>query len=143
MRTLALVFVSLLFSTLAYAKPADVPASVLGEWRGRYICSQGVTALKLTVSRKPDGKVAARFDFGPVPENPTVPTGSYLMAGVFDAKTRRLNLRGVKWLDDRSGYMMVDLDGHVSKSGDAYTGRVPDFPGCTIFDLRRAEPLTS
>jgi hypothetical protein len=139
MRAAALVFALLFLAGPAGAKPTGLE-TVLGEWSGRYDCGQGVTSLKLVVSKTPKGRMAARFSFGPVPENPTVPKGAYAMEGSFDAKTRRLQLRGVKWINQPSNYFMVDLDGRVSEAGDRYSGTVPA-AGCTVFELRRAEAL--
>lgn len=124
----------------ASAEAAPGPPSIVGEWRGRYECGQGVTALTLTVTEIRDGKVKARFDFGPLPENPLVPVGAYLMEGRLDARTRRLTLRAGKWIKAPFGYFTVDLDGHVDASGERIAGMVPA-AGCTVFDVARREPL--
>ena len=50
-------------------------------WQGTYICSQGLTAVTLTLDIKQDGEVSAIYEFGPVPSNPSVPEGSFEMTG--------------------------------------------------------------
>jgi hypothetical protein len=120
---------------VAVGKTPARPA-VLGNWHGKYVCVQGVTALNLRIIESPSGGIAATFRFGPLPENPSVPKGSYLMEGSFEAKSRRLVLKGVRWLDDSSGYLMVDLDGLLATNGQRISGKVP-FAGCSNFMLER------
>lgn len=113
---------------------------ITGEWRGSYICAQGETALKLTVTPAKAGAIEARFAFGPLPKNPEVPKGAYAMQGTFDPASRRMVLNGVKWIDAPFMYVMVDLDGRMNVDGNLITGKVPG-PGCTIFELRRDAQL--
>jgi hypothetical protein len=124
----------------AAAEAAPKPFSVIGQWRGTYVCGQGETALTLTVSDAGGGKLKARFDFGPLPENPLVPVGAFLMDGRLDARTGRIALRAGKWIDQPANYFTVDLDGYVEASGDHITGVVPA-AGCSVFDLKRGEAL--
>ena len=121
--------------------PPGKPA-VLGEWHGKYICTQGVTALKLSIAEGPKGRITATFRFGPLPENPEVPRGLYAMEGSYEVKTRRLRLKGTQWIDASSGYSMVDLDGNMDAPGQRLSGKVP-FPGCTRFELERDAPFVS
>jgi hypothetical protein len=117
-------------------------SAIAGEWRGSYICAQGETALKLTVTPVKTGAIEARFDFGPLPKNLEVPKGVYAMQGTFDPASRRMVLNGVKWIDAPLMYVMVDLDGRMIAAGDLITGKVPG-PGCTVFELRRDAQLAS
>jgi hypothetical protein len=114
--------------------------AITGEWRGSYICAQGETALKLTVTPATTGAIEARFDFGPLPKNPEVPKGAYAMQGTFDPASRRMVLKGVKWIDAPFLYVMVDLDGRMNAAGNLITGKVPG-PDCTVFELRRDAQL--
>jgi hypothetical protein len=122
------------------AEAAPKPSSIVGEWRGKYACGQGVTALTLTVSELQGGKLKARFDFGPLPENPQVPVGAFEMSGQLDAKTRRVSFRAGKWIKAPANYFTVDLEGYVEASGNRITGVVPS-AGCSVFDLARGEAL--
>jgi len=137
------VFVALAWAMLLTSAHAQQASSVAGEWSGKYICGQGITALKLNVSQKPDGALSATFNFGPLPENPTVPTGAYRMEGSFDPQTRKVKLRGVKWIDAPDNYVMVDLDGRMDVDGSRMSGLVPEWPGCTNFEVRRGPALIS
>lgn len=137
-------FVIVLCGGAANAAPPSALArpSVIGGWHGKYVCAQGVTSLRLGITRQPKDRIAATFRFGPLPENPAVPVGSYKMEGSFDPKTRRIQLKGIKWIDATSGYLMVDLDGRLDPKGLRLTGKVP-FPGCTWFDLERDAEIVS
>lgn len=126
---------------LAFA-PAASAQDVTGDWTGRYICNQGVTALHLIIQNadKP-GAIVATFSFGPPPENPGVPKGTYVMRGKYDRTAYRVTLEGQRWIKQPDGYVMVGLDGRMSADGDRIVGRVPDMDGCTNFELRRTSPL--
>jgi hypothetical protein len=117
------------------------PPAIAGEWTGKYICTQGVTALRLTIAQGQGQAITATFNFGPLPENPEVPKGAYRMEGAYDPATRHMKLSGVKWIDAPPDYVMVGLDGRMTQSGDAIVGDVPDLFGCTDFEVRRPAQL--
>ncbi len=132
MRIFLLSVMALVISGVAEA----APKSVLGVWVGKYICGQGITRLTLDVRADKGNRVKATFRFGPVKENPSVPLGSYRMSGTYSALTRRIDLKGVEWVDRPLGYEMVDLRGSMSADGLALKGDVP-FVGCSVFELTR------
>lgn len=135
-RLLPIWLAAALLTPIAHAQ------DVTGDWTGKYICGQGITALHLTIQKVSAGKmIAATFSFGPLPENPDVPTGSYTMRGTYDAASRRVRLTGEKWVDAPDGYIMVPLDGYLSTSGQKISGRVPDAFPCTDFEVWRPQQL--
>lgn len=124
--------------------PGASAKEIAGVWSGKYICTQGVTALRLELVDTGSGRVKATFRFGPLPENPLVPEGAYTMTGWFDPVGRRLVLRRDAWLSQPSGYVMVDLDGRLVPSGDLITGQIVTdaMTSCTWFQVvRRDEPI--
>ena len=132
------IIIAVLF-TLA---PLSYAQDITGEWAGRYICNQGVTALHLTIQKTGAGKgVTATFNFGPPPENPDVPKGAYAMRGAYDPASRRIKLEGERWINQPFGYLMVGLDGKVAQTGEKITGYIPDLLGCTDFEVRRTAEL--
>lgn len=133
-RVCSLAFALALSAPLASA----APASVAGQWTGKYVCGQGITSLELDVVEAKGGRLKATFHFGPLPENPDVPKGAYAMTGVFNSASRRIELRGDKWMKQPLGYFMVDLEGALAKSGDRLTGQIP-FAGCSWFELIRGD----
>ncbi len=135
-------FAALAGAMLLSEARADSPSrAIAGQWTGRYICAQGVTALRLDIARGAGEAITATFNFGPLPENPEVPVGAYQMRGTYDADLRHVRLEGVKWLEAPFGYAMVGLDGSMSASGERIAGHIPDLVSCTDFEVWRAADL--
>jgi hypothetical protein len=78
-----------------------------GTWSGKYGCNQGITGLTLTTEDAGDDTVRATYEFYEVPENPGVPSGSFIMEGPY--VDGELELAGVEWVDRPENYEMVDL----------------------------------
>jgi hypothetical protein len=136
------VFVALAgVMALSDSRAQPAPPSIAGEWTGRYVCTQGITALHLDIAQGAGETITATFNFGPLPENPEVPKGAYRMAGTYDPASRRIKLSGVKWIQAPQDYVMVGLDGHMAASGERIAGYVPDLFGCTDFEVRRPVEL--
>lgn len=126
---------------LSDARADNTPPAIAGEWAGKYICTQGVTALRLSIAQGEGQTITATFNFGPLPENPQVPKGAYRMAGTYDPAMRHMRLSGLKWIDAPFGYAMVGLDGRMTQSGETISGHVPDLLGCTDFEIHRPVQL--
>ena len=134
-------FTAIAMMALAPFAQARTPP-ITGEWTGKYICAQGITALHLTIEKaSAAGVVTATFNFGPLSENPEVPKGAYRMRGTYDAASRRLQLSADKWIDQPFGYAMVGLVGHMASSGEKIAGQVPDLFSCTDFEVWRPTQL--
>ncbi|WP_083986588.1 hypothetical protein [Frankia sp. EI5c] len=137
-------------STGAPAAPASAPGSgpvvsgvlVTGVWQGTYFCSQGITGLSLRITGSAPEALAATFDFFPVPENPSVPRGSFTMEGA--VRDGRIALDGREWVSRPSGYEMVNLIG-TPRPGtpDSIDGGFRGLAGCTGFTVRRAPAAES
>ncbi|MBX3156657.1 MAG: hypothetical protein KF773_11695 [Deltaproteobacteria bacterium] len=96
-------------------------------WEGRYVCSQGPTAMKLSISATPDGAARIRFDFRALPENPAVPSGSYQLLGslvVTDDGTLELAANPDRWFDQPSGYTMVGIRARSDARQTSMKGRI-------------------
>lgn len=133
---------TLLVSAPLVSAPLAHAQDITGDWIGRYICNQGITALHLVIQNTAKaGAITATFNFGPPPENPEVPKGAYTMRGTYDQKTRHVALAGDRWVKQPFGYLMVGLDGSVTVEGDKLAGRIPGMDGCSNFELRRTTPL--
>ncbi|MEV0292669.1 hypothetical protein [Nocardia sp. NPDC050710] len=111
-----------------------VPLRVLaGEWTGSYFCSQGETALTLTLD-PPDGAGSrAVFGFGPSPANPGIPIGAFEMGVGYLHNVLTFTQR--RWITRPGDYLMVDLVAD-DVSPSHLSGRVTG-PGCTIFQVTR------
>jgi len=126
---------------LSDARAEPGKPAIAGDWTGKYICTQGITALRLNIAQGAGDAITATFNFGPLPENPEVPKGAYRMAGTYDPASRRMKLSGVKWIHAPPDYAMVGLDGRMTASGDTISGYVPDLFGCSDFEVRRPVEL--
>ncbi len=118
---------------------APLPAHTL--WSGRYECAQGVTGLTLTLDVEPDGRAGAVFDFGPTPQNPTLPTGRYLVVGRADLAGdggTLLTLAPDRWIAQPPGYVMVGLGAAIDPAGRSMQGHV-DHPSCGALALTRVQ----
>ncbi|MCM3882074.1 serine/threonine-protein kinase [Frankia sp. R82] len=114
---------------------ATPPIALPGLWRGGYVCSQGPTGLLLSIVLTPSQDLWARFDFYPLPSNPGVPRGSYLMRIIYADGV--LNFTGVRWIEQPPGYNMANLTARpLAGTPDELTGRVR-LNGCTTFAVHR------
>jgi hypothetical protein len=102
---------------------------------GHYVCAQGRTELTLVIEDVRGEDVGALFEFdypgGGGAHTPA--SGSFRMRGSVDAGSRALRLDGDRWVEQPDGYVMVGLEGKVSRSG-AVEGTVRG-PGCSTFFL--------
>lgn len=144
----AVLFCILSASEVLLAQPIQVPQSrsqlsqvsfLNGTWEGSYICPQGLTRLKLLINAKSTTNIDAVFMFSAHPRNPGVPSGRFRMEGtleVFDSPEMPdlLDLKGTAWINQPSGWFMVDLKGDVSSSKRKITGNIPQ-PGCSTFEV--------
>ncbi len=130
--------------TTPYPEPPPVvrdPYPLHSEWRGTYRCSQGITAMYLVLDARPDGTLAARFDFGPTADNPTIPTGSYRLVGTIAAgrqHTFEIRLDPSEWISAPDGYIMVAMSATSSRRWGRLVGRI-NHPSCGEVDVRRTD----
>jgi hypothetical protein len=138
-----------LIAAALWLAPLTASAQTLaGEWIGFYVCGQGTTALRLTINDVPDeAGLTALFEFGPWPENPDIPSGSFAMRGILipaadETHDPVLDLRGIEWIEQPHDYVMVDLTGAHQNTPDgdiiagAVTAQMP-FNNCSEFLVRR------
>jgi hypothetical protein len=114
-----------------------------GTWEGSYTCHQGLTRLKLVIDAKSTTDIDAVFMFSAHPQNPNVPSGRFRMEGTLETFNSPdipdlLDLKGTAWMNQPSGWIMVDLRGDVSSSKQRIVGNVPS-PGCSTFEVTKKE----
>lgn len=138
--TVVVALASLLLAGLALAGVAAADSSLElpreSVWEGRYLCAQGSTALTLTVQPIGGDAVRATFAFGPTPETPDVPRGSYTMLGTLSAGSRTVHLVPERWVAQPPGYVMVGMTGTFDVARGVMQGSI-DHPSCGPFQLRR------
>ena len=115
-----------------------VPAHKSTQWKGRYVCAQGPTALALTIESG-DKAIEATFEFGPLPENPKVPHGSYKMHGTVtrlgDGEFTVI-LDPDSWIEHPANYMMVGLQATTSAEHSVLRGKITNAT-CADVELSR------
>src|SRR5450432_463113 len=105
-------------------------ASIAGNYSGRYLCRQWTT-LQLQISDSGNGKISGVFTF---PMGSGV-TGSYSLAGQYDAGSGRFHLDPQRKLDHvRVNYNMVGMEGTFDASTRKLTGNIVS-PNCSTFEL--------
>jgi len=108
-------------------------------WEGTYVCGQGLSAVTLTLDVDRSNNVTARYDFGPVPSNPTVPTGAYLLTGALEPVGSGFTgeLADSEWIVRPTNYFMVPLSIETI-DGKAMTATIRH-PSCSGFAATRIE----
>lgn len=81
-------------------------------------------------------QLQATFNFYGTKENPSLPSGKYIMSGTFKPESKKLNLGGVAWIERPPQYDMVPLSGSIDSEKGIFTGRVESI-GCKQFTLKR------
>jgi eukaryotic-like serine/threonine-protein kinase len=117
--------------------PAAANTPVLtGTWTGSYICSQGLTGLRLVVRAARDGTLTGTFSFYALPANPRVPSGEGTITGTYSAT--RTDIRPGRWIRQSPGYVLVGLiAGPPADNGTLLRGRVSN-PGCSTFSVTKS-----
>lgn len=107
--------------------------AVVGEWYGRYRCTQGASAGRLIIEAVPGSstQVTAVFRFGESIINDNVEQGSYRMTG--EVTDSEITLTAGEWIKQAPGYATVDLTAPVTS--DAPTELYGDVlsQGCQRF----------
>jgi hypothetical protein len=109
-------------------------------WEGTYVCNQGMSSVTLTIDVDRKGNATARYDFGPVPSNPTVPVGAYALTGTV---TRQPgggftgSFETTEWILHPTGYFMVPLTVETG-DGRTMTGKI-QHQSCHSFQTTRIQ----
>ena len=108
-------------------------------WQGTYICSQGLTAVTLTLDITRDGDVTGVYEFGPVPSNPSVPEGSFEMTGKAEPNgpgAFTAQLTPGAWINRPASYVSVAMT--IEATGRDLEGTIGS-PNCRDFRTRRID----
>ncbi|CAO5233124.1 serine/threonine-protein kinase [Frankia sp. AgKG'84/4] len=120
------------------ASPTSDPAppiALVGHWRGGYTCGQRPVGLLLAIVETPDHALWGTFEFYPVPANPTVARGSYLVRIIYSDGV--MNTSAVRWINQPTGYSMVNLTARPrAERPDDLSGRVT-LADCGTFNVHR------
>ncbi len=113
-----------------------ISSNLDGTWKGTYTCKQGLTGVTLNIVKNISSDyITAIFSFYAVDSNPSVPSGSYNMIGVYQ-NDLALSLKSLSWINRPSGYVMVDLNGQFNSSFSNFTGSILSTT-CSTFSLSK------
>ena len=125
----------ILFFMLAQnARVQSTAASIDGVYNGIYICTQGPTKFKLSLTPANDGSLAGVFTLYPTRLAPREFT--FDLSGTYEPTSRRFQLRPIRW-ETPSNLGMFALSGTYEPTGGGGAGQangVVAFNGCTTFD---------
>ena len=126
----------LLVQAGAQAEPAN--RSLVGAWRGGYVCAQGRSGLTLTITRHEGRAFSGYFHFYPPPGNPAAKEGCYTVTGRLGAK-RGVTVTALDWVTRPPDYVAVDLAGRLGEGGRFIAGDVKApwflFGSCKTFEV--------
>ncbi|MGI9508387.1 MAG: caspase family protein [Geminicoccaceae bacterium] len=116
-------------------------SALLGQWHGEYQCQWDTIGFTLDITDERadtvDG-IDAVFSFFPLPGTPSLPSGSFAMAGDYDPEDGTIVLRGGDWIERPLGLQRHDLVGRAEIGGDLIFGRI-ETTGCSEFHLARGD----
>ena len=96
-------------------------SGITGVWKGSYTCSLTEIGLTLTISES-GNNIYAIFEFYPI-NNSKGASGSFRMKGIFNKNDKTLILNKDKWINQPSGYRMVNIEkGRLENNGQKLAG---------------------
>ena len=110
-------------------------------WIGSYTCPQGLTGLRLSIEARPSGEAVATFEFGPHPENRSLPRGEYRLTGTVRLLPRghlRVKLVPDRWVTQPEGWTMTGLTATSDLEQQTLQGKI-DQPACGELTAKREE----
>lgn len=119
---------------VAAPPPALNPFAELRSWRGKYICTQGLTDLSFRITSVSGSEMSAIFNFVHVDSGAA---GTYRMNGHYNPRFRSVTFEPGEWIERPPNYVTVSMSGSIAPDGSIFAGRIPH-AGCSWFRLRPA-----
>jgi Caspase domain len=116
--------------------PAVARGDIAGRWEGQYQCQDQDVGFSLNITNDGDNRIAAIFEFFPLPGTLSFPRGSFRMAGNYDRTDGSIHLQSAGWLKRPLGFQSHDIEGQLEANGAAINGRILT-TGCAHFVLTR------
>ena len=109
---------------------------IAGRWQGRYQCQREQIGFSLNVTSIDGNRIAAVFEFFPLPGTQSIPRGSFNMSGEYDRTDGSVRLRSAGWIQRPLGFQSHDIEGQLDPNGETINGRVLT-TGCAHFVLAK------
>jgi len=134
-----MIFVSLIQQkTVTQAPETKAPPAPVPTVAAAPSAAPTVAATVAPIATPTHYSVQAKFKFYATSENPSLPTGIYLMQGSYDLDSGKLQLGGLSWIQRPPNYDMVPLSGIINGNLETFVGRI-EFQGCEKFTLQRTK----
>lgn len=100
--------------SVSFSKPSIYRIYLKGSFTGKYKANQGETKVTFIIKNvTKDGFATGTMNFGPLPTNPSVPTGSYKIKGGYDTETGKITFVAGEWIEHPKGYNTLDFYGSI------------------------------
>jgi hypothetical protein len=108
-------------------------------WEGTYRCAQGLSAVRLTIDASAGGDAVAIYEFGAVPSNPTVPSGSFRLRGRMTGTANHFegDFEAEEWIVRPPNFHMVGMS--VETRDPRTLAGTIRHPSCSDFEATRAD----
>jgi hypothetical protein len=116
--------------------PAVSRGNISGRWEGKYQCQDQDIGFSLNITNDGDNRIAAIFEFFPLPGTLSFPRGSFRMAGHYDRADGRIHMQSTGRLKRPLGFQSHDMEGQLEANGAVINGRILT-TGCAHFVLTR------
>jgi hypothetical protein len=116
--------------------PPGPKADIVGRWEGRYQCQREEIGFSLDISSAEGNRIAAIFEFFPLPGMLSIPRGSFRMLGDYNGADGSVHLQSTAWIKRPLGFQSHDIEGQLAAQGAAIKGRILT-TGCAHFVLTR------
>jgi hypothetical protein len=116
--------------------PPGTGADIAGRWEGKYQCQHQEIGFSLEISGGEANRIAAVFEFFPLPGTLSFQRGSFRMVGDFNRIDGSIRLQSTDWIKRPLGFQRHDLEGQLTAKSVTINGRILT-TGCAHFVLTR------
>jgi hypothetical protein len=107
-------------------------SSLLGVWRGAYVCQQGETGVELAFTGiRDDNVVIGTFKFFNLPGRSNAADGEFELSGRLSIHERKLYFTPGNWIVQPAGYLPFSFSTSFPSVGERRILGTITFPGCT------------
>jgi hypothetical protein len=121
------------------SKLRHIRDSLIGTWRGQYICNEGEGGSELIITEMSEtGSIRGDYKFFSLPGRKNIPPGEYAVVGSVNTDNSVVTVEPAGWIHQPPGYASVGFVGHLETNDTAIEGKLPNLYGCKTISLRKA-----
>jgi hypothetical protein len=113
-------------------------STLLGVWRGSYVCGQGETGVQLSFNElRSDGGITGTFSFFSLPGQNNAANGECTLTGQLDLAGQQLSFDPGTWINQPPGYAAVGFSAPIpSPTAPKIVGTIT-YPGCSQINANK------